>query len=138
MLGEAACLFAVQAPSASKFIVRFPVFAISPQKFPGEICSIELVDIVVSGARTPIALLWHPLFSQARVQRELFMRDDSKLCLAWEARRLANVMQIPHHLALSGNLPAGDADRSEEHTSELQSLMRNSYAVLCLKKKKKR
>src|SRR3546814_2001906 len=29
-------------------------------------------------------------------------------------------------------------DRSEEHTSELQSLMRISYAVFCLKKKKKR
>src|SRR3546814_9277810 len=29
-------------------------------------------------------------------------------------------------------------DRSEEHTSELQSLMRISYAVLCLKKKKKK
>src|SRR3546814_3661834 len=28
-------------------------------------------------------------------------------------------------------------DRSEEHTSELQSLMRISYAVFCLKKKKK-
>src|SRR3546814_6511169 len=28
-------------------------------------------------------------------------------------------------------------DRSEEHTSELQSLMRSSYAVFCLKKKKK-
>src|SRR3546814_4078331 len=27
--------------------------------------------------------------------------------------------------------------RSEEHTSELQSLMRTSYAVFCLKKKKK-
>src|SRR3546814_5544926 len=27
------------------------------------------------------------------------------------------------------------ASRSEEHTSELQSLIRNSYAVLCLKKK---
>src|SRR3546814_7985533 len=27
--------------------------------------------------------------------------------------------------------------RSEEHTSELQSLMRNSYAVFCLKKKRK-
>src|SRR3546814_5486833 len=27
-------------------------------------------------------------------------------------------------------------DRSEEHTSELQSLMRKSYAVFCLKKKK--
>src|SRR3546814_7101575 len=30
------------------------------------------------------------------------------------------------------------AVRSEEHTSELQSLMRISYAVFCLKKKKKR
>src|SRR3546814_1459305 len=33
--------------------------------------------------------------------------------------------------------PAG-AHRSEEHTSELQSLMRLSYAVFCLKKKTKR
>src|SRR3546814_6189783 len=30
-----------------------------------------------------------------------------------------------------------NAGRSEEHTSELQSLMRISYAVFCLKKKKK-
>src|SRR3546814_10700584 len=30
------------------------------------------------------------------------------------------------------------ADRSEEHTSELQSLMRISYAVFCLKKKQKK
>src|SRR3546814_4751167 len=34
---------------------------------------------------------------------------------------------------------SGRADfRSEEHTSELQSLMRISYAVFCLKKKKKK
>src|SRR3546814_1289837 len=32
--------------------------------------------------------------------------------------------------------PAWVKPRSEEHTSELQSLMRNSYAVFCLKKKK--
>src|SRR3546814_4401342 len=32
---------------------------------------------------------------------------------------------------------SGRASRSEEHTSELQSLMRISYAVFCLKKKKK-
>src|SRR3546814_7286883 len=31
----------------------------------------------------------------------------------------------------------GSMNRSEEHTSELQSLMRISYAVFCLKKKKK-
>src|SRR3546814_9951413 len=40
------------------------------------------------------------------------------------------------------NLPEGDAPalirRSEEHTSELQSLMRNSYAVFCFKKKNKK
>src|SRR3546814_6256346 len=34
-------------------------------------------------------------------------------------------------------LESGDVWRSEEHTSELQSLMRISYAVFCLKKKKK-
>src|SRR3546814_12010605 len=32
--------------------------------------------------------------------------------------------------------PNGNPARSEEHTSELQSLMRISYAVFCLKKKK--
>src|SRR3546814_6830715 len=34
-------------------------------------------------------------------------------------------------------LPPTELERSEEHTSELQSLMRISYAVFCLKKKKK-
>src|SRR3546814_9952445 len=37
-----------------------------------------------------------------------------------------------HRRSPSGNRP----HRSEEHTSELQSLMRISYAVFCLKKKK--
>src|SRR3546814_4084368 len=50
-------------------------------------------------------------------------------------------------LAMAGTLgacgvssePVGTAaSRSEEHTSELQSLMRISYAVFCLKKKKQR
>src|SRR3546814_3165369 len=36
----------------------------------------------------------------------------------------------------AGALKAAGLDRSEEHTSELQSLMRTSYAVICLKKKK--
>src|SRR3546814_3210860 len=39
----------------------------------------------------------------------------------------------------SASLPTGlyaiEPERSEEHTSELQSLMRTSYAVFCLKKK---
>src|SRR3546814_10560667 len=37
-----------------------------------------------------------------------------------------------------GDRGSASAGRSEEHTSELQSLMRISYAVFCLKKKKKR
>src|SRR3546814_4106392 len=39
------------------------------------------------------------------------------------------------HTASSGSTPR--PARSEEHTSELQSLMRISYAVFCLKKKQK-
>src|SRR3546814_1633948 len=46
----------------------------------------------------------------------------------------------PHpteQLVVTSTAPAGGASiRSEEHTSELQSLMRISYAVFCLKKKK--
>src|SRR3546814_6919574 len=43
------------------------------------------------------------------------------------------VRQVDHRIKLSIGRPS----RSEEHTSELQSLMRISYAVFCLKKKKK-
>src|SRR3546814_10909809 len=41
----------------------------------------------------------------------------------------------PMILVATRQLPTGTIIRSEEHTSELQSLMRISYAVLCLKKK---
>src|SRR3546814_12773323 len=37
--------------------------------------------------------------------------------------------------AMATGRPCFPGQRSEEHTSELQSLMRNSYAVFCLKKK---
>src|SRR3546814_5439502 len=40
------------------------------------------------------------------------------------------------HAFLIGEMRIGLGERSEEHTSELQSLMRISYAVFCLKKKK--
>src|SRR3546814_7952240 len=39
---------------------------------------------------------------------------------------------------LGAGRAAGPRGRSEEHTSELQSLMRNSYPVFCLKKKTNR
>src|SRR3546814_9716361 len=52
----------------------------------------------------------------------------------WPAGRQEPLCRIPtdqgHHLRCR--------TRSEEHTSELQSLMRISYAVFCLKKKKQK
>src|SRR3546814_7245343 len=48
-----------------------------------------------------------------------------------KAHALGNAAGDPHPPG------AGVARRSEEHTSELQSLMRISYAVFCLKKKNK-
>src|SRR3546814_2393068 len=45
------------------------------------------------------------------------------------------VIVADFHLHVADRAAAVD-DRSEEHTSELQSLMRISYAVFCLKKKK--
>src|SRR3546814_3212246 len=52
--------------------------------------------------------------------------------------RLGEAAGLPRSLREIGMPQAGIAIaiRSEEHTSELQSLMRISYAVFCLKKKK--
>src|SRR3546814_7321570 len=51
----------------------------------------------------------------------------------------ANRRQQPHRPGMSAVRIGGDQImRSEEHTSELQSLMRISYAVFCLKKKNKK
>src|SRR3546814_3392022 len=54
--------------------------------------------------------------------------------------RMGGVDRV-HSIAGGGSTPGGcswTVQRSEEHTSELQSLMRNSYAVFCLKKKRKK
>src|SRR3546814_4690616 len=56
--------------------------------------------------------------------------DFQKLGIEEHARM---VLRLWRHLSEgNGHIPQ---DRSEEHTSELQSLMRISYAVFCLKKK---
>src|SRR3546814_6617423 len=57
----------------------------------------------------------HELFAERRADRALQHQDQAELAEEADTRRLT--------------------DRSEEHTSELQSLMRISYAVFCLKKK---
>src|SRR3546814_18683117 len=55
-----------------------------------------------------------------------------------EVITLVRVNPLDGHLTAADiTAIAGAMPRSEEHTSELQSLMRISYAVFCLKKKKK-
>src|SRR3546814_20647617 len=67
-------------------------------------------------------------------------RRSSDLHDAFDGRQQAAVVDFAvelSHLGLGGAYGCLQcADRSEEHTSELQSLMRISYAVFCLKKKK--
>src|SRR3546814_9996478 len=61
----------------------------------------------------------------------------------WRAVMQALEQRVGSHSAVSGcpgsvvvtRLRQSAVARSEEHTSELQSLMRTSYAVFCLKKK---
>src|SRR3546814_10522620 len=53
------------------------------------------------------------------------------IVLAIEPRSEIRPRSVEPHLGLGCKI----VDRSEEHTSELQSLMRISYAVFCLKKK---
>src|SRR3546814_10231888 len=63
------------------------------------------------------------------------LRDDAIVAREVHARvRIAHDAHETRRQRIAER--AGDVDRSEEHTSELQSLMRNSYAVFCLKKKK--
>src|SRR3546814_4454293 len=66
--------------------------------------------------------------------------DDAIACLAGAAGHLPLASRRARRHAAAALHAAGDDGtppvRSEEHTSELQSLMRISYAVLCLKKKK--
>src|SRR3546814_6110264 len=64
----------------------------------------------------------------------LFALSTARVCLAWDGEvpcgfSAARIAGPESELLLLA------VDRSEEHTSELQSLMRISYAVFCLKKK---
>src|SRR3546814_10058574 len=64
--------------------------------------------------------------------------DDERLLddLHETARRLDDRLATIERIIAADN-PDWRPNRSEEHTSELQSLLRISYAVFCLKKKQK-
>src|SRR3546814_3401674 len=88
---------------------------------------------------------------RARPGAQVVAPFDGKIAYAGPFRGYGLILIIDHggryHTILAGFdridavvgqwvLAGEPVARSEEHTSELQSLMRNSYAVFCLKKKK--
>src|SRR3546814_6317974 len=95
------------------------------------------IIIILAGLRarkiSPLSML-AKLFSH-------FAKAPPPLAHAPEGRRIYAIGDIHGHLDLLDGLLAqifaDERTRSEEHTSELQSLMRISYAVFCLKKKNK-
>src|SRR3546814_21053034 len=83
--------------------------------------------------RTDTLFPYTTLFRSEHQQREVGL-GQCLLRLRAHARLEAGV----EALLEAGGVDGAElqAERSEEHTSELQSLMRTSYAVFCLKKKK--
>src|SRR3546814_7768582 len=72
------------------------------------------------------------MLQRDRIQmRPRHWRDAPGLLVSEKQDR--RLEQLAHRLDIARGIPA--IDRSEEHTSELQSLMRISYAVFCLKQK---
>src|SRR3546814_2692085 len=83
------------------------------------------------------------LGSVARTHRVFTIEENPRL-LGWGAEIVSIIadeafydLDGPPVRITTPHIPLPAADRSEEHTSELQSLMRISYAVFCLKKKNK-
>src|SRR3546814_9959342 len=86
-------------------------------------------------ARVREVLLVRRIGENLRLHHQRVAHAIDFLALAM-ARRVEEIARI--HLQARLVRPEFEpAPRSEEHTSELQSLMRISYAVFCLKKKKK-
>src|SRR3546814_12577517 len=83
--------------------------------------------------RTDTLFPYTTLFRSVRqVGKAAIPLPEQRFCFAREGRGNGS----PLHTLLSHTYRRCDEVRSEAHTSELQSLMRISYAVFCLKKKK--
>src|SRR3546814_7921062 len=81
-------------------------------------------EIVVTGLRASLENAAAIKRDSGQIQDSIVAEDIGKL----PDTNIAETLQ---------RIPGVQISRSEEHTSELQSLMRISYAVFCLKKKKK-
>src|SRR3546814_8954770 len=107
-----------------------------------DVCSSDLPSGLAAAAERPHAVPHRPRFTQRQEGQHCMAKtphlDTIRLERAKLESRLAAIIEREKE-AEAVQRDAGRsallAARSEEHTSELQSLMRNSYAVFCLKKK---
>src|SRR3546814_7634542 len=90
-------------------------------------------QVVQLGAAHIAAALDFDTGDLRRVQLERTFDSFTRRDLAHDESRIQATIALGNHDAF-----VGLHTRSEEHTSELQSLMRTSYAVFCLKKKNER
>src|SRR3546814_4231209 len=101
-------------------------------------CPIPVVLPAPAHRRSPFPLFPIPAYEvTAMSAKEIRFGEDARAKMVRGVNTLANAVKAT--LGPKGRNVVLDKSygRSEEHTSELQSLMRNSYAVFCLKKKKK-
>src|SRR3546814_5313261 len=85
-------------------------------------------------AAVPVLATGIAIFVSAAAAASSFQVDAGTGMPSTARRRLMASPRSPGSSRVSTS-PALGCDRSEEHTSELQSLMRISYAVFCLKQK---
>src|SRR3546814_9506359 len=100
-------------------------------------------DVIVVGAGSAGSILTRRLVDAGKSVLLFEAGDEDTNPAIHDVMRLAELWMSPQdwgYFTVPQKNAAGRAlhlprGRSEEHTSELQSLMRNSYAVFCLKKK---
>src|SRR3546814_8511938 len=94
------------------------------------------IPVVYPGFETLERILgWWP--GQNELEDDLADHWNSRPHKGERVRLIHRLLRLTQTETVRPTLISGDVHvRSEEHTSELQSLMRISYAVLCLKKKK--
>src|SRR3546814_3711304 len=94
----------------------------------------RLRSVVMIAVMTSFALAFYMISLKVSAERSAVERLERRI-----ASSMMSIRQLQSELGTRERLPQiekWNAERSEEHTSELQSLMRISYAVFCLKKKK--
>src|SRR3546814_8080248 len=143
------CLYAVRFFDGFFFFKQKTAYELRISDWSSDVCSSDLMGVV--GATGDHTQVLAPTSNQPAVQPAVasHRQDDEQPNRTWlwvliGVLLIALIGAAAWFIPRMGDDPPpqvavprviGETERSEEHTSELQSLMRISYAVFCLKKK---